>query len=100
MIGSLFHLLPDINVFLGQNKYFHPTPCICYLKVETIGDAYMVVGGVPEASDIHAWSVANMSIAMLISAGEVNSPATGKPLQVGTVKSYGFNILMFPTLAI
>ena len=51
-------------------------------QVETIGDAYMVVGGVPEVSTTHAQSVADMSLGMVLAAREVKSPATGKPLQV------------------
>ena len=42
----------------------------------------MVVGGVPEASKIHAQQVANQGLDMVEAAMEVNSPATGKPLQV------------------
>ncbi|KAI0229136.1 Guanylate cyclase soluble subunit beta-2 [Lamellibrachia satsuma] len=51
-------------------------------KVETIGDAYMVVGGVPEINDTHASSVANMAIDMMFKAREVLSPATGEPLKI------------------
>lgn len=51
-------------------------------QVETIGDAYMVVGGVPEASSTHAQNVANQGLGMVEKAAEVCSPATGKPLQV------------------
>ena len=54
---------------------------MCF-QVETIGDAYMVVGGVPEASKLHAQSVADMSLGMILAAKQVMSPATGKPLQV------------------
>nr|KAG5699516.1 hypothetical protein BaRGS_020075 [Batillaria attramentaria] len=51
-------------------------------KVETIGDAYMVVAGVPEAQPDHAKRVADFAVDMLESSSEVKSPATGKPLQV------------------
>ncbi len=34
-------------------------------KIKTIGDAYMVVGGVPEKSDAHAVSAVKMALAML-----------------------------------
>ncbi len=50
--------------------------------METIGDAYMVVGGLPMPQEDHAERTADMSIAMVIKAMEVSSPATGKPLQV------------------
>ncbi|ELT99978.1 hypothetical protein CAPTEDRAFT_136948, partial [Capitella teleta] len=51
-------------------------------KVETIGDAYMVVSGLPEVSDRHAHDMANMALDMIMAAQRVNSPATGKPLQI------------------
>ncbi len=51
-------------------------------QVETIGDAYMVVGGVPERKSNHAASVCSMGLDMVYKATEVISPATGKPLQV------------------
>ncbi|XP_035824043.1 guanylate cyclase soluble subunit beta-2-like [Aplysia californica] len=51
-------------------------------KVETIGDAYMVVSGVPDATELHAQRVANFSLAIVEQAKCVTSPATGKPLQI------------------
>lgn len=52
------------------------------VQVETIGDAYMVVGGVPIPKDTHAERVANFALGMRIAAREVNSPITGQPIQV------------------
>ena len=52
--------------------------------METIGDAYMVVGGVPEVATDHAERIANQGIDMILKAAEVKSPATGKPIQVGS----------------
>ncbi|XP_070193833.1 uncharacterized protein [Littorina saxatilis] len=51
-------------------------------KVETIGDAYMVVGGVPERSADHAQRVARFAIDIVGQAAQVPSPATGQPLQI------------------
>ncbi|XP_070295967.1 guanylate cyclase soluble subunit beta-2-like [Salvelinus sp. IW2-2015] len=51
-------------------------------KVETIGDAYMVVGGVPIPADSHAERVANFALGMRIAAREVTNPITGQPIQV------------------
>ncbi|XP_023282704.1 guanylate cyclase soluble subunit beta-2-like [Seriola lalandi dorsalis] len=51
-------------------------------KVETIGDAYMVVGGVPVPIETHAHRVANFALGMRIAAREVTNPVTGKPIQI------------------
>ncbi|BFZ10415.1 hypothetical protein BsWGS_13454 [Bradybaena similaris] len=51
-------------------------------KVETIGDAYMVVCGVPEKTAVHAQPVADFALDMVEQAACVLSPATGKPLQI------------------
>ncbi|XP_076401266.1 guanylate cyclase soluble subunit beta-2-like [Peromyscus maniculatus bairdii] len=51
-------------------------------KVETIGDAYMVVGGVPVPVESHAQKVANFALGMRISAEEVMNPVTGEPIQI------------------
>ncbi|XP_029371784.1 guanylate cyclase soluble subunit beta-2 [Echeneis naucrates] len=51
-------------------------------KVETIGDAYMVVGGVPVPTQTHAHRVANFALGMRIAAREVTNPVTGEPIQI------------------
>jgi adenylate cyclase len=50
-------------------------------KIKTIGDAYMVVGGLPEPRPDHAEAVAEMALAMREEAGRHLDPA-GRPLQV------------------
>ena len=67
------------------------------LKVETIGDAYMVVGGVPEVSLTHAQAVAAFAIGMVHRSQEVLSPASNKPLQVCMTK-IGLSLLRFPSV--
>nr|XP_056712866.1 guanylate cyclase soluble subunit beta-2-like [Euleptes europaea] len=51
-------------------------------KVETIGDAYMVVGGVPVPAVSHAERVANFALGMRIAARDVINPITQKPIQI------------------
>ncbi|XP_075448078.1 guanylate cyclase soluble subunit beta-2-like isoform X3 [Ascaphus truei] len=51
-------------------------------KVETIGDAYMVVGGVPVPVESHAERVANFALGMRIAARQVLNPVNGDPIQI------------------
>ncbi|XP_069829012.1 guanylate cyclase soluble subunit beta-2-like [Dendropsophus ebraccatus] len=51
-------------------------------KVETIGDAYMVVGGVPVPVETHVQRVANFALGMRMAAKEVINPITGDPIQI------------------
>ncbi|XP_075707173.1 guanylate cyclase soluble subunit beta-2-like [Rhinoderma darwinii] len=51
-------------------------------KVETIGDAYMVVGGVPVPVETHVQRVANFALGMRMAAKEVINPITGNPIQI------------------
>lgn len=56
--------------------------CLGFLKVETIGDAYMVVGGVPVPTKTHAHKVVNFALGMRIAVREVTNPVIDKPIQV------------------
>ncbi|XP_056329093.1 guanylate cyclase soluble subunit beta-2-like [Danio aesculapii] len=51
-------------------------------KVETIGDAYMVVGGLPIPMSSHTERVANFALGMIIAAKEVTNPVTAGPIQI------------------
>ena len=50
-------------------------------KIKTIGDAYMVVAGVPELRDDHAEVLMEMALAMLAQVA-AHAPADGRTLQV------------------
>ena len=50
--------------------------------METIGDAYMVVGGLPKPCDNHAEKVAHMGCSMMEASRKVLSPVDRTPLKV------------------
>jgi class 3 adenylate cyclase len=50
--------------------------------METIGDAYMVVGGLPEYIETHADRVVSMAVGMIEVSRNVMMPADQKPIQV------------------
>jgi class 3 adenylate cyclase len=50
-------------------------------KIKTVGDAYMVAGGLPVPQPDHAQAVAEMALAVREEAGRHRDPA-GRPLQV------------------
>lgn len=47
-------------------------------KVETVGDAYIVVGGVPERAANHAVNVANQALDMISATKHVKNPRPGE----------------------
>ncbi|ELT93390.1 hypothetical protein CAPTEDRAFT_91580 [Capitella teleta] len=51
-------------------------------KVETIGDAYMVVSGAPTITRFHALYIADMAFDMLDSMADLIDPATGKSMRI------------------
>ena len=50
-------------------------------KIKTIGDAYMLAGGLPEPSDNHADDVARMALAMQEEISKIPTPG-GRPLSL------------------
>ncbi|XP_038651140.1 soluble guanylate cyclase 88E-like [Scyliorhinus canicula] len=51
-------------------------------KVETIGDAYMVVAGVPEKTKYHAHNICDMALDMVRSIDHLKDPSTGSNIQI------------------
>ena len=56
---------------------------VLHFQVETIGDAYLIVGGVPDRCENHADRVVAMAFDMIDVCSAVTSPADNTPIQVG-----------------
>ena len=63
------------------------------MQVETIGDAYMVVGGAPVKTKLHAVRIVEMAFAMVKSIVQLSDPSTGDPISI-RVGKYVCRILM------
>ena len=57
---------------------------ISFLQVETIGDAYMVVGGAPERQNNHAKLICDMALDMVEAIMDLKDPSTGTRPYLGT----------------
>lgn len=66
MLNKLYSMFDQV---VGQNRVY---------KVETIGDAYMVVGGLPERNETHAECVANQALDMMHYCQQVPRPDNGE----------------------
>lgn len=74
---DVFHLLNQLYTIMDSiSQKFN------LYKVETIGDAYMVVGGLPEKMPGHAAIVCNFALAVQQAVKLLKSPTTGKPLEI------------------
>uniref|UniRef100_A0A7E4UWW8 guanylate cyclase n=1 Tax=Panagrellus redivivus TaxID=6233 RepID=A0A7E4UWW8_PANRE len=51
-------------------------------KVETVGDSYMTVGGVPENNEQHCENICHVALGMIWEARTVIDPVSGEPLIV------------------
>ncbi|KAI3378003.1 hypothetical protein SNEBB_009371 [Seison nebaliae] len=51
-------------------------------KVETIGDAYMIVSGAPEVTHNHVEEIINMAFDMLLATTTLINPSTKEPLRI------------------
>ena len=50
-------------------------------KVETIGDAYMAVGGAPVKNEFHSARICDMALDMVNAIQDLKDPSTGLSLQ-------------------
>ncbi|VDP16089.1 unnamed protein product [Heligmosomoides polygyrus] len=51
-------------------------------KVETVGDSYMSVAGVPDAAEDHCEIICHLALGMLMEARNVLDPISGNPLNI------------------
>ena len=91
MKNLLFHfwqLLP-LNGSVKNNYNSYPFK----LQVETIGDAYMVVGGIPKRTPSHAENVIRFAMAQHLAIKHLKSPVSDEPIKVNSAK---FNFIYCP----
>ncbi|XP_060563345.1 guanylate cyclase soluble subunit beta-2-like [Ruditapes philippinarum] len=65
-----------------QAKFDKVTRVHNSFKVESIGDAYLVIAGVGEKKESHAERIANTALGMVVTAREIRSPLDGDPIQL------------------
>ena len=82
---SLSASIPPNDLVKQLNQIFslfdHLADCHGLEKIKTIGDAYMVVGGLPTPMDDHAVAIADMALKMQAQIGQFKRN-DGKPFQL------------------
>ncbi|KAF5282152.1 hypothetical protein FQR65_LT02849 [Abscondita terminalis] len=83
---SAFDTLTERNsVYKGfaiRSLDYHWDVSVCPDQVETIGDAYMVVGGAPEKDVNHAARICDMGLDMVDAIRDLKDPSTGQHLRI------------------
>jgi len=76
---DVVHLLNDLFTKFDRLVTLHDT-----YKVETVGDSYMTVGGIPETSENHCEKICHVALGMIWEGRTVLDPVSSKPLIVRT----------------
>ena len=50
--------------------------------METIGDAYMVVAGAPEVTQLHAVNICDMALGMMLSMRDLRDPSNDSHMRI------------------
>ncbi|XP_030834771.1 guanylate cyclase soluble subunit beta-2-like [Strongylocentrotus purpuratus] len=74
---QIVHLLNEMYVVFDELTSVHNV-----YKVETIGDAYMTVGGLPIPNETHAEQVACFGLGQVEGVKSISSPVTGEIIQI------------------
>ncbi|XP_041470939.1 guanylate cyclase soluble subunit beta-2-like [Lytechinus variegatus] len=74
---QIVHLLNEMYVVFDELTSVHNV-----YKVETIGDAYMTVGGLPIPNDTHAEQVTSFGLGQIEGVKSISSPVTGEKIQI------------------
>ena len=77
-----------------QTKWIIHTRTIILCQVETIGDAYMAVGGAPVKDALHAARTCDMALDMVDAIQDLTDPSTG--LQRQTILVFFFFYFSLP----
>uniref|UniRef100_A0A0K0FYJ9 guanylate cyclase n=1 Tax=Strongyloides venezuelensis TaxID=75913 RepID=A0A0K0FYJ9_STRVS len=74
---DVVHLLNELFTKFDRLVVYHNV-----YKVETVGDSYMTVGGIPEVYENHCELICHVALGMLWEARTVEDPVLKKPLQI------------------
>uniref|UniRef100_A0A0K0E3P7 guanylate cyclase n=2 Tax=Strongyloides stercoralis TaxID=6248 RepID=A0A0K0E3P7_STRER len=74
---DVVHLLNELFTKFDRLVVYHNV-----YKVETVGDSYMTVGGIPEVIENHCELVCHVALGMLWEGRTVEDPVLKRPLQI------------------
>ncbi|CEF68837.1 Adenylyl cyclase class-3/4/guanylyl cyclase domain and Heme-NO binding domain and Haem NO binding associated domain and NO signalling/Golgi transport ligand-binding domain-containing protein [Strongyloides ratti] len=74
---DVVHLLNELFTKFDRLVVYHNV-----YKVETVGDSYMTVGGIPEVTENHCELICHVALGMLWEGRTVEDPVLKKPLQI------------------
>uniref|UniRef100_A0A914C088 guanylate cyclase n=1 Tax=Acrobeloides nanus TaxID=290746 RepID=A0A914C088_9BILA len=76
---DVVHLLNELFTKFDRLVVLHDV-----YKVETVGDSYMIVGGIPESIESHCEKICHVALGMIWEGRSVTDPISSRPLQIRT----------------